>query len=47
MLLRRLFFRLALAGAALILWSLPAEAQQKPLFQEKFSGKLSAGWTWI
>src|SRR5262249_12163089 len=39
--------RLVLVAVALLGWCLPADAEQKPLFQEKFTGKLSAGWTWI
>ncbi|HTU21387.1 MAG TPA: hypothetical protein VMG10_25335 [Gemmataceae bacterium] len=42
MLLRRFPPRLILVGAALLVWCLAVEGEQKPLFQGKFSGKLSA-----
>jgi squalene-hopene/tetraprenyl-beta-curcumene cyclase len=47
MLLHRSLLRLFLVGASLIGSCLVAAAQQKPLFEEKFSGKLSPGWAWI
>jgi regulation of enolase protein 1 (concanavalin A-like superfamily) len=47
LLLRRPLLRLVLVGAALAISCLPAMAEEKPLFEEKFAGKLSAGWTWI
>ncbi len=45
--LRCSFMRWAFVGAALIVSIAPAAAEEKPLFQERFSGKLSAGWTWV
>jgi regulation of enolase protein 1 (concanavalin A-like superfamily) len=39
---RWLFF-----GVALVHWCLPVKAEERPLFQENFAGKLSGGWTWI
>jgi regulation of enolase protein 1 (concanavalin A-like superfamily) len=44
---RRSSLQLVLVVAVLLVSCRPAAADEKPLFQEKFSGKLSAGWTWI
>lgn len=46
-LLRRLSLRIAFVSAVLVTSSLPALADEKPLFEEKFSEKLGPGWTWI
>src|SRR5262245_17380221 len=44
---RYAFLRSVLTAAAIVVPCLSAPADEKPLFEEKFAGKLSAGWTWI
>src|SRR5205814_9251242 len=43
----RSFRNVLLAGGTLTIVGATAWAEEKPLFEEPFSGKLSPGWTWI
>jgi squalene-hopene/tetraprenyl-beta-curcumene cyclase len=47
LLMRHVLLRSVFLAATLLGWCLAVRAEQKPLFQERFSGKLSAGWTWV
>lgn len=41
------FCSVVLTGWILAISCATSLAEEKPLFEEKFSGKLSDGWTWV